>query len=246
MDDESSTMKVLARVPIVVAGCLAVVACSSSNSHPPALDDCISDAAPCSPPVVVGGSVSENDDGSSGCMVNPMDSLCAQCANASCCAQLGACYASADCQNLMNCELNCGNNACTNGCQQQFPHSVTSLDALTLCVTIKCSVCNQSGVGDPCVAQAGACNPGLSCGGLWCTRTCAGASDCTGLGPNGGNELGRENECVRSAANGDMCFAGCMTDSDCAAFPGTYCLSTTSADGLSIMICASSPDGGMD
>ncbi len=143
----------------------------------------------------------------------------------------------------MSCEASCGGYAgCVTACQQQYPGSVTTLADLSSCANLKCPVCSELGVGDSCHLPGSTCNPGLSCGGLWCTKACARASDCAGLGAAGGNAAGQPNACIFSPSEGDVCFPGCSTDADCAPFPGTYCLVTTSVDRLSVAICASSPD----
>ncbi len=125
-------------------------------------------------------------------------------------------------------------------CEQQYGSGVFLYGNLTSCLTLNCAVCTELGAGDPCAPHGPACNTGLTCSGLWCTRACGGSSDCAGLGPGGGNALGPANACIRSAAGG-TCAPGCATDADCVAFPGTYCFATIASDGLSVQVCVSSP-----
>jgi hypothetical protein len=223
---------------------LVAVACSSSAGRPAELSDCVG----CfTPTVAAGGGGPTVDSGENSCGVSADDSLCNQCAGADCCPDLSACLASTDCQNLWSCETSCsGQSSCVGGCQQQYPNSVALFQALGACVTQKCTVCSELGVGDPCEPGGVACNAGLSCGGLWCTKDCARASDCLGLGAAGGNVLNEESACVRTSSSQGVCFPGCETDADCTDFPGTYCFETTSVDALSVRICATSPDAGTD
>jgi hypothetical protein len=225
-----------------VAARLLFVACTSDNGRPAALGDCVSSNAACVTPVIGGGSGSSGEGGAGGCAVDTSASQCTQCANSACCAPLAACFASTDCQNLLNCETTCaGASACVTACKQQYPSSVLALSALDSCLNSKCPICRQSGVGDPCVEQDNTCIAGVSCEGSWCTRTCTHDANCTGIGPSGGNALGRENACIHSSSSGDLCFPGCSVNSDCALFPTTYCFATTSVDGLVATICMSSP-----
>ncbi len=222
-------------------GLLIATACSASAPHPPELSECHDG---CSTPIVGAGGTSGGDDASAGCATTANDSQCLQCLGAHCCGLLEACIDSVDCQNLSSCTSACTTAACLSACDGSFPKGVTLLDALAPCETSECPVCSEAGVGDPCSAQEDACTTGLSCAGLWCTKTCLHASDCSGLGAAGGNAFGQVNACMHSATSGAICFPGCTSDSDCSAFPGTYCLSTTSADGLSVTVCANSPDAG--
>jgi hypothetical protein len=224
-------------------------ACAETPSNPPYLGPCESDGASCGAGVVGGGAGTPEDSGasSSSCPINAADAQCAQCAEASCCASLDACTASTDCQNLLRCEQSCaGAAACASDCEGQAPNGVALLNELTSCLDVKCPVCSESGIGDPCVAQGNACNPGLSCGGLWCTKACVRSTDCAGLGAGGGNELGFPNACVATASAGGQCRPGCQTDSDCALFQGSFCLATTSSEGVSVQTCASPLDAGAD
>lgn len=232
-------MRAIALPVRFIALSFAIVACSPSGSRPGELNDC---TGHCSS-TLAGGQSSGGDAASSSCTINPADSQCAQCAEAKCCPTLSACSSSKDCVNLDNCQMGCsGSASCVNACQGQYPLGVSALNALASCVESDCAVCNQSGVGDPCFS--GGCNPGLSCGTSWCTKACARASDCTGLGPNGANSAGQENACIFTAGVGNTCFPGCGGNGDCAAFPGTYCLLTTSVDSLSVSVCTTQPDSG--
>jgi hypothetical protein len=138
-----------------------------------------------------------------------------------------------------------GASACIASCNQTYPASVTMLDEIQSCLTLKCLVCSESGIGDPCGPGANPCVTGLTCNGLWCTKGCLSASDCVGIGPNGGNFTGETNECI-STASGDVCTPGCAVNgnADCADFPNTFCRATTSLDRLVVSICSTLPDGG--
>lgn len=229
-------------------------ACSSPAARPPALGDCMpGDEASCvtgpiveagPPPVrVVVPPQSDGGSSSPGCAVQPSDSMCAQCENARCCTLLNACLGSLACYNLASCETGptcIGSGTCASKCEAMYPSGITLYGELNSCLTLNCAVCSELGVGDPCLPQGFPCNPGLTCDGLWCTRGCGRASDCVGLGAGGGNALGLPGECI-AASSGNACAPGCVTDSDCAPFAGTYCMATTSVDRLSVQVCAVSP-----
>jgi len=228
------------------AACVVLAACQAST-RPPDLGDCMGDDSGCSPPVVGGGSSGGgNESGAdTACGSSSGESQCDQCANASCCGPLSACDESTVCQNLFRCESGCTSSACVTRCQQQFPSGVGALDSLESCLSLKCAVCSESGVGDPCSPGYFPCVSGLTCNGSWCTKACSRSSDCGGLGSNGGNALGFSNACVHTGS-GDVCVPGCTANADCAAFASTYCLSTTSYDGLSVSVCTALPDAASD
>jgi hypothetical protein len=228
---------------------LALWACSSPPAHPPELGNCVpADGGACTyaptggdgggvvgvaPPTMVDGST-----GSSACTVSASDSLCNQCLSARCCDPLNACTNSATCWTLNNCETSptcLGGAACVAVCEGKYMSAVTLYAELTSCLALDCAVCNELGVGDPCTPQGTACNPGLTCNGSWCTKACAGPSDCTGLGPSGANTLGLPNACV-TTTGGNLCAPGCITDADCTDFPATYCVSTTSANASQVPV----------
>ncbi|MGA3120339.1 MAG: hypothetical protein ABSF69_06160 [Polyangiaceae bacterium] len=217
--------------------------CSSTQTNLPLIGNC---DAHCSLPIASVGisPVQSSEAGSGVCPVDTTDSLCLQCLSADCCRTLNACESTAECQNLVNCEGACTNTACTAGCEQAFPNGAIALDALNTCETAECPVCSQLGVGDSCDDSGSTCNAGLSCTGLWCTEPCSLMSDCVGLGAAGGNVLGQPNACIPGVSGSDTCVPGCTTDSDCQSFPATYCLSTTSVAGSSVMVCTSPPDAG--
>jgi hypothetical protein len=226
-----------------VAIVLAFVACSSSEQHPPALGDCVGDDASCTSGVMVGGPGGAQPDAAPGgaCTVDATESQCDQCIFASCCSQANGCQALASCQNLVVCAANCLTSACIAGCNQQFQTGVAAYDALLSCASSRCSICSEAGVGDPCGAAP--CVAGLTCNGQWCTKPCLRAADCTGIGASGWNGQGEQNQCM-STARGLECAPGCTVDAQCAGLRGTYCRSTTSADGLAVQVCASITDGG--
>ena len=226
------------------------LACSSQASHPPELGDCVPQGDSGCTSVSVGagstggggGTGVEGGTAPGGCSISASDSMCDQCAGTNCCMPLAMCSQDTDCQNLRNCEETCGGSAsCIDSCQAHFPAGTSPLSLLASCLEVKCLVCSQLGVGDPCGSQA--CNTGLTCQGLWCTKACVHSADCAGIGPSGGNFLGRASACMTSSS-GLTCVAGCMTDADCQPFANTYCLATTSADGLAVQVCTSYPDAG--
>jgi len=193
-----------------------------------------------------GGGDDAGEDAGGGCSVSAAESQCNQCAGTDCCASLETCAQSTSCQNLLSCVGSCATQSCQAACEQQFNGAAsTTYQALLRCITSKCAVCGELGVGDPCSVSGATCNAGLTCGGLWCTRSCTKASDCTGLGANGGNFTGNAGAC-RHVTSGDFCFPGCAGDNDCADFPGTYCVQTTAIDGSSVSVCAAGPDGGLE
>jgi hypothetical protein len=221
---------------------LAVLGCSSAETHPPALSGCAV-SSECVDPGVAGSSADAGN--TSSCGVDPNASECSQCANRSCCSTLAACATSTACINLFNCEESCFTSTCLNACTNQFPSGVAALNALGACESVECPVCTQLGTGDPCSPQGEACNPGLSCQGEWCTRVCGSDSDCTGLGAAGGNGQDQPNACI-AVPNGTECVPGCTTDAECAAFPGTYCFGTTSLSSVAVSVCTHVPDAGGD
>jgi hypothetical protein len=223
---------------------LAIVACSSNDARPPPSGDCVVvDGSICST-TMVGGSSSGSEGGADGggCSVSAGGSQCGQCATTSCCSELEECMNSSTCTNLLSCEDDCtGGNACITACQNQFPTGVSTLQLLSSCLTRDCPVCDESGVGDPCGAQYPACETGLTCEGLWCTKGCIQSSDCAGIGPGGASTLGYANACM-ATSHGDVCTPGCAGGIGCADFPGTYCFATTAADGSNVSVCTSLPD----
>lgn len=232
---------------------LWIASCTSPEA-PPALGGCVpTDASRCSSPSggssSLGGGSSTDDGGAgttpAGCPVSPGESLCLQCAEARCCVDLNACESSALCRNLFNCETaaSCATSAdCVAQCEAQYQGSTDLLNNLTTCLGVDCTVCTEEGIGDPCSAQA-PCIVGLSCNGLWCTKACAHSSDCAGIGPSGENQGDDPNVCMQ-VGSGDECVPTCITNSDCFAYPGTYCRTATSVDLVSVQVCTSVPEAG--
>jgi hypothetical protein len=116
-----------------------------------------------------------------------------------------------------------------------FPSGVASYQSLASCLQLRCPICYESGVGDPCPTPA--CVTGLSCQGEWCTQPCTKDADCAGIGAGGGNVLGHRSWCLNSS-NGPLCYPGCVVNADCAYFPGTYCRSALSFTGGDVQVCA--------
>jgi hypothetical protein len=236
---------------LLVLAVLLVGACSSTSA-PPTLGDCSGDGG-CGRSSSGGGTSSGGGDDGGGddatggaCSVSTSLSQCDQCVGNDCCADLQTCQESTSCENLLACVDACTTQACQTTCEQKYNGvASTTYQALLLCISQKCAVCDELGAGDPCGASSVACNAGLTCGGLWCTRACAKASDCVGLGANGGNFTGNPNAC-RHLTTGDFCFPGCSSDTDCTDFPGTYCLQTTDLVGTAVSVCAAGPDAGLE
>jgi hypothetical protein len=106
-------------------------------------------------------------------------------------------------------------------------------------------VCDESGIGDPCSAGYPSCLAGLTCNGLWCTKTCAHSSDCAGIGSSGTTIAGEANACI-TGPSGDFCAPECTSSADCDDFPGAYCLSTLSIEASTVSVCSSLPDAAAD
>jgi hypothetical protein len=228
-----------------LGGLLVIAACSSS-SQPPVEGNCT--GKNCSNGGSGGGgtgSGSAGSDAGGACSVSSTESQCDQCAGTDCCADLDTCGQSTTCENLLACWDDCGTASCQASCKEQYASVAATFDALLECLSDRCPVCNELGVGDPCSASGTTCIAGLTCGGLWCTKACSQVSDCTGLGANGGNITGNASVC-KHILSGNYCFPGCASDSDCTDFPGTYCVQTTAVNGASVAVCATGPDGGLD
>lgn len=220
-----------------------LLGCAPVESLPPSL----SCDAGCGPLAPTGAIVSAGDAGAGVCAPASGDSTCVQCAKASCCGEFTICAASTDCTSLSACEANCNDSACVSGCEQDFPSGVAPLQQLDSCLGTECRSCTELGVGDSCAASRGTCETGLTCNGLWCSKSCTTSTNCAGLGPSGGNSLGEQSACVGTATNGNVCFPGCaLSTSDCTPFPGTSCFSTMSVDGVTVAVCESVLDASAD
>jgi|HubBroStandDraft_4_1064222.scaffolds.fasta_scaffold37197_2 hypothetical protein len=125
-------------------------------------------------------------------------------------------------------------------CQSNYAAGQATFNALELCLQDMCTVCGESGIGDPCSGTSTGCAPGLTCIHGWCSTDCtSGGSTCaTGFGPGGTNALGLPNECLTIAGYGDVCVPGCTTPTDCANFPGTFCSTTTAVTGATVQVCS--------
>jgi hypothetical protein len=220
----------------------AVVACSTT-AHPPPAEECIPSAeVPCTTRIIGGGSSGGGDGSAGSCTVNAGDSQCDQCAETSCCAELQKCAGLEACANLESCEDDCNDvGACLSACQQQYPTGVSTLRDLDACVTDKCVVCDESGVGDPCGSIYAPCEVGLGCNGSWCTKGCVRSTDCAGLGAGGTSSLGVPNVCM-TTPNGDVCTPSCGAGGICSDFASTFCLATTAADGTAVSVCSFLPE----
>lgn len=235
----------LSRAALACLFAVALVVSCSSSSLPPGLGGCTPppDGGPCSPTTGSGSSGGDTSD-SGVCSAYATGTACDACAGASCCLELQTCLDTLACANLDSCETGCETTACLTACQNKYPTGVADLTSLFDCLTVRCLVCAQSGIGDPCRPPYPACETGLTCNGDWCTKACVHSSDCTGIGAGGNNGLGEPNSCMITST-GYLCAPGCSVSSlDCEDFPGTYCVSTTSADNppLTVSVCSSLPD----
>jgi hypothetical protein len=227
----------------------AAAACSAASPRPPILADCqASDAAGCSTQIAGSGGGPGDDSGAAvSCAGSDLSgsSQCTQCAGLRCCASLTTCFQSTDCQNLLNCEEGCGAVAtCIDNCASQFPSATATFNELETCLRGMCTVCGESGIGDPCGGAATGCATGLTCVEGWCSEACTSSSTCAGLGPDGTNAVGLANACLTIAGTGDVCVPSCTTDSDCTDFAGTFCFTTTAVGGNTVQVCARAADAG--
>lgn len=238
----------MSRVRVVLSSAMAIAlaAACSSASHPAPLPDCTpTNGIPCSGSSA-GGASSGGGDASASCAVDGGSAQCDQCLAASCCSEITACNANTACVNLVSCEDSCNLSAsCLDECQQQYPTGTAELDSIESCQVARCTICAESGTGDPCSSGFGTCIAGLTCNGAWCTRACAHSTDCAGVGASGDNVLGFPNACVLSGA-GDTCAPECASSADCVDFPGTYCQTTTSIENVAVSVCAALPDAATD
>jgi hypothetical protein len=206
--------------------------------------------------VVAGGTGGTGTDGAvtgtnPACPVNSSDSQCAQCQKNQCCQTIVACADSTSCNGLVfTCLPTCTSGGATGPCVQScesninFSGGVALYNDILACVAARCPVCNESGAGDPCFAGNPACIAPVSCNGVWCTKACAVDADCLGLGTDSRNIVGTANVCVDVAGTGNICVPECSSVNGCAAYPGTFCQTTTARDGATVQVCAFLGDGG--
>lgn len=241
------------RKAIGAAGAIAAVllafACSSSSpSHPPVEGcqgtGCVGGSggggSSGSGGSSSGSSGGTGDDASSGpCGLPSSSSQCLLYLGRQCCTLLQGCTGDATCENLLACVNACGGGAtCVNTCEQSFPRAANTYEMLDTCARTAGSPCTESGTGDPCGSLAYPCTSNLSCNGTWCTRPCSSDADCTGIGPNGGNELGFPNACIRLSGGATTCAPGCQRAQDCnTIFPGTTCVLGNDASGSTAFVC---------
>ncbi len=141
------------------------------------------------------------------------------------------------CSQLLVCVDGCVDSTCVSNCEASYPTGVTMFNELAACENLKCPICNESGIGDPCAPGNPPCSAGLTCNGVWCTRACNVAVSCAGIGPGAGNFLGEPGVCV-ATAGAPSCAPGCTTTNDCLNFPSTNCRTTTSVDGTMTLVCS--------
>ncbi|MFO0547336.1 MAG: hypothetical protein U0271_03050 [Polyangiaceae bacterium] len=61
----------------------------------------------------------------------------------------------------------------------------------------------------------------------WCTDYCSNSNQCPG-----------NSWCMLNNAGDQLCFIGCDSSADCAAYPGTSCQSYTTVDNFTVNVCA--------
>jgi hypothetical protein len=230
----------------IVTAIAVCVACSSPSAHPPLLENYCptTDASSCTVTSAGGGGGPGGDASTSGGITcDGMDfsgsSQCSQCAAEHCCSQFSTCHGSGStsCWNLLKCQ-----EAFEPDCTTMFAGGLATYNSLEDCLSGLCTVCGESGIGDPCAGSTTGCFPGLTCVDGWCTEACSASSDCAGLGPGGTNGLAEANACVTIAGKGDYCAPGCGANAgDCANFSGTFCFSTTSVANVSVSVCELPP-----
>jgi hypothetical protein len=107
------------------------------------------------------------------------------------------------------------------------------------CVNYAGTVCRAIGavsvclpppeIGSPCHEKA-ECGD-FDCNGAWCTpASCSDDASC------GATSVGNMNRCIENANNNKICFPGCKTNSDCAAFEESSCQPVST--GKPEMVCS--------
>jgi hypothetical protein len=237
-----------------IAAVLVVFACSSSSSRPPTENGC--KGTGCIGGGSGGGGGSSGGASSSGsiadsgegdittiCGVPSNASQCSLCLANQCCTQLTGCRTDMNCYNIDLCVIRCGGGStCINTCEASFAAGTSLYEALSSCAQ-GCAICLESGTGDPCGGLGSyPCTVNLTCNGLFCSRTCVTDSDCTGIGPEGGNYIGNPNACIKTTGGLQACAPGCTSPGDCAAFAGTICRTATDASDTTVSVCGSVSD----
>jgi hypothetical protein len=220
-----------------IAVWIAAFACTNNNGLPPQQGPCVPSATVKCGGGLTGSGSSGGEAGPATACATDAGSACDECAAADCCSEFTTCEQNTNCASLLNCEVNCTTSSCFTTCQNQFPLGTGDLQIYSSCLSARCPVCNESGVGDPCSTGFAGCETGLTCSnGLWCTKTCAQVSDCAGLGAGGVNSLGYANTCV-----GGLCVPECTSnETGCQDFPGSFCATATTIANTSQLVCFAS------
>jgi hypothetical protein len=220
---------------------IAAAACSST-SLPPAAGDCVpTKGVKCGSGVVAGGSSGEA--GATATCVTDAGGPCEECVASSCCSEFVTCQGNSACVSLLACAATCTSGSCIDQCKQTWIAGAAQYNAFIACETSRCTVCGQSGVGDPCGATYFPCEVGLTCTGGLCTKTCTGSSLCTGAWTNGWNIYGTKNLCVRINGGGNECAPSCSSnDSPCQYYPGTVCAQVITYENTTQTVCSETPD----
>jgi hypothetical protein len=233
----------------VAALAFACACCASTDARPPLEPDCQPNDAGCTTQTAGGGGSGGGDGATAvSCSGTALSgsSQCFQCAGLRCCSEFNACLNPSDvsdtsCKNLFECEQAFGTSAV---CTSEFGAGQATFNALEECLVAQCTVCSESGIGDPCSGTSLGCAPGLTCFQGWCTTDCTSSGTCAGLGPGGTNALGLPNVCTTIAGTGDICVPGCSTSTDCADFADTFCFATTAVGGAQVQVCSRTADAG--
>ena len=163
-------------------------------------------------------------------------SMCGTCVAGSCCSTYTACINNAACSALLDCASN------DTSCMNDNASGVTLENAYVACADKNCAICSQAGIGDPCGGGV-SCANGLTCTGIWCTKSCAGDPDCAGIYMNGDNSSGTQNRCVINGENAAVCFPGCGSMTDCQMFSGTTCTPAQASVGGTTNVCGTTAAG---
>jgi hypothetical protein len=201
------------------------------------------------PPPADAGPAPTVDSGPTACPISFSNSACETCFKTSCATSCGDCADDVACNGALSCITNCSTEACVDDCVEGLSASSQALLGAIFsdpqgCIDTSCrSECTTpASNGDPCVVGAdcasGTCaGDGVHTG--WCTM-----SGCTSNVQCGIDTAGELVWCVESSGGTDVCFPGCQSNTDCAAF---YCSDTggaatckpvTAVNGGDGMVCA--------
>jgi hypothetical protein len=87
----------------------------------------------------------------------PLGPICGACVAASCCKEISACYTRADCIDLNDCWVRCGDEdespkvgraACPGACEKRYPGAISAFHAWDDCVRDRCGDVCPRGADD--------------------------------------------------------------------------------------------------